>query len=103
MGNTNLAQARERALRSPRIGKRGRGKKTLERERARELLWTYFAEEFEPIVRKQIEMAKDGDSRAAKDLMDRLFGRPTVHMEVTGNGSDEIEKLRLELKEFIKR
>lgn len=76
MTNLNLDVARQKALESPNIGKRGKSKKTLQRQEAFKILEVYFFEAFDPIIKKQIKMAKSGDHKAFKELMDRIFGRP---------------------------
>jgi len=76
MTNFNLEEARQKALKSPNIGKRGKSKKTLQREEAFKILQEYFFDAFDPIIKRQITKAKNGDHRAFKELMDRIFGKP---------------------------
>lgn len=85
-GNPNIEQARQEALKSPRLGKRGKGKKTLKREEAWEKMTEHIIIAAEPMVQAQIKKAKKGDTQAFKDLMDRIFGKAieTVNTNTTG-------------------
>tara|TARA_Y100000310_G_C20601510_1_gene773297 strand:+ start:689 stop:1078 length:390 start_codon:yes stop_codon:yes gene_type:complete len=103
--NPNLNEAREKALESPNIGKRGRGKKTIAREEALNKLSELFFDNFEEIVGLQIELASTGDYRAYKDLMDRIFGKPRQQVDVLSGDAQikviqpTIEKILINAKE----
>ena len=49
---------------------------TLEIAKAREYLVQEVMKELEPILRAQIESAKEGDIQAFRYLLDMIFGRP---------------------------
>jgi hypothetical protein len=64
---------------------RKKGFPALQSEMAREILAVKLHTEFEPIVDKAIEQAKNGDSEARRWLSDRAWGRPkdTMDLNVT--------------------
>ena len=99
--NKNLDKARTKAMKSPEIGKRGKGKATIARQQALERLSEYFLDAFDPIVQAQIKKAKKGDFAAYKDLMDRIFGQSTQKIK-DESAVREIDKLRDEVKKMLK-
>ena len=50
MPNPNLAEARKKALESPQIGKHGKAKKTLEKEKRRAIFDEMVSEEWKEII-----------------------------------------------------
>lgn len=66
-----LERAREKALESPRIGKRGKGKKTLDKEERRRIFNEIVSEEFEELIRAaKPEYKLDQFIGKAGDLLD---------------------------------
>ena len=57
---------------------------TIEAENAREYIIKRVSEELEPILDKLIEKAKAGDMVAAKDLLDRAYGKATETLKHEG-------------------
>lgn len=69
-----LERAREKALESPDIGKRGKGKKTLEAEEFRSMLMEMVSEYWEQLLEAQIKDALK--SRQAREfLINQVIGK----------------------------
>lgn len=84
--NPNLAEARAKALKSPKNGKRGTSKKTLQKEAALKYLIDSFLVDIEPISKKLISKAKAGDMMAIRELLDRAFGKTKESIDITSKG-----------------
>ena len=82
MSNPNLAQAREKALKSPRHGKHGKNKKTLQKEAALKFLADSFLKDFDPITKKHLAKARKGDHASWVEFMNRVFGKVKDKSEV---------------------
>lgn len=64
-------------------GGRPKGFAALEAERQREMIAKKLVKEFEPIVDKAIEQAKEGNKDARDWLTERAYGKATTPLEVT--------------------
>lgn len=60
-------------------------KRTMQLDEARQYIIDRVTSELRPILDKAIEQAKQGDTSARKELMDRAFGRPTESVKVEGD------------------
>ena len=66
-------------------GGRPKGTNAIQAEKAREYLIKRVTEELEPIVSKQIAMAKAGDGNMARYLTDQVAGKAKETHEVQGD------------------
>lgn len=85
----------KKAHKSPDIGKRKRGKKTLLKEKANEEYIKdhiiRLAKSLPKISPKLIKLAKAGDMKAIKEIHDRVMGKSITPIEVTGQDGKPIE------------
>lgn len=65
--------------------KKGKHRKTLDKEAAIAYITKRVTEELAPIMDRAINQAKDGDQTTRKDLMDRAYGRPKEVVEHQGD------------------
>ena len=63
---------------------RPKAQHTIESEKAREYIIQRVTEELEPILTAMIKKARSGDLTAAKDLLDRAFGKAKETAEHQG-------------------
>ena len=64
---------------------KGPQKKTIERDRQRDVFNKLVDEKWEPIVKAQIKAALDPDNNQARHyLMDQRFGKPKEEIEMSG-------------------
>jgi len=88
MANTeeNLIEARKKALKSPRIGKHGKNKKTIQKELVEKEARAYFITEvmknFPEITIKEIQEAMK-DFRVRHYVIDQVIGRAQDKVEHT--------------------
>ncbi len=74
---------------------------TLEALSARALLIKMFEEKREPIFRKLLEKAAEGDLGAVRELHDRVWGRAAQFMELTGkDGTQLIPKSDIDIQKI---
>lgn len=65
--------------------KKGKHRKTLDKEAAIAYITKRVTEELAPIMDRAINQAKAGDQTTRKDLMDRAYGRPKEVVEHQGD------------------
>ena len=77
-----LVKMRQKAYRSPNIGKRGKSKKTIEREKFREYFEIYAQEHFDEMTKVDFAFAKKPKNwQARKDVREQLIGKPKERFE----------------------
>ena len=77
----NISMATQRGGKREGAGRK-KGFPALQHEKAREFLAIKLAIEFEPIVDKAIEQAKNGDTEARRGLTDRAWGKAKESMDL---------------------
>lgn len=80
---------------------------TYVKEQARAILINMVQQHIEPIVNAMIDKALTGDIPAARELLDRAWGKPKQELEMTGKDgkdlfepSDKIKELAAALNEL---
>lgn len=72
-------------------------------EEARRLLSEMVLKEIGPIGEALIKKAKNGDTAAAKELLDRAFGKSTTVVEATvSQPNEEAERDRIAIRDMIR-
>lgn len=88
-----LKEARKKAVKSPRIGKRGKHKKTLLREEAYKEVIKSIVMDAIPLVKELKRIAFDADEqgnvrvKAITEALDRAFGKAAQPVEINGDSS----------------
>lgn len=102
MGTKKLALKHlELAHQSPNIGKRGKSKKTIEREELRKQFTEYFGNKF-LILLTQLESAvKKGNMVAVLEVLRQLIGSAESKVDVS-LGGEKIEEVRKMIETYIK-
>lgn len=85
--NEQLEKAREEALKSPDIGKRGKGRKTLMAEELRSIFIEKVSEFWEQLLEAQIEDAFK-DRRAREFLINQTIGKIKSDEEQSSDSKD---------------
>lgn len=80
---------------------RKQGFATLEAERMRDFIAHKLETEFEPILNKAIEQAKEGNYRAREWLTDRAYGKTTQALDIDKKGEPFIINL-IDYSEIIR-
>lgn len=100
--NPNLAEAREKAWKSPNIGKRGKNKKTIEREELRAKFTEYFGEKFLTLLKQLEKAGKDGNMTAILEILRQLIGSADNKLDITTKG-ESIGKSIIDANEQLRK
>jgi len=96
-----LREFRKKALKSPRIGKRGKSKKTIAIEEARKTFEKIQLEKWEKISKAQIKDAIK-DRRAREFTINQVIGKPKEVKEITTPEGKPLQ-IQISVKESIKK
>lgn len=86
-------------------GGRPKGYPALEAERARLMIAEKLATEFEPILDKAIEQAKEGNKDARDWVTERAYGKPIQPIDLNNKISldeETIDKARSAVRKYIR-
>ena len=87
-----LVEARKKAVKSPNIGKRGKGKKTVALEKARGVWAKEQLGALPTIAKVQAKEAKNPKNfQERKYVIDQLLGKPAERVEVGGDDGGPIK------------
>ena len=98
--NPNLAEAREKAFKSPRIGKRGKAVKTLHKEKLRAEFTQYFGERMFLLLESIEASVKRGDANSAFRALEQLIGKPDEKKDLNVTGTLSLKELSRSAKEL---
>ena len=88
VGNPNLEAAREKARKSPRIGKRGKGKETLKQEKVREAWEQEMREHWNKVsLTQRMAALKEENAQERMFVVNQMMGkaqeRQKIEAEIT--------------------
>ena len=95
--------ALKKAHKSPKIGKRKKGKKTIEKEKLQKRYDKKAEKHYDKIFDIHFKTAKDPKAiRERENAMDRMLGKPKLPIEHSGEGGGPIE-LDVRILDAMKR